>query len=242
MPTGVYVRGTRGPLSSETKAKISAANRGCKHSAESRAHMSLAHRGKRRPLSPETIAKISASNTGKIRSAEARAHLSASQTGKTLSFEHREKCAAALRGRSRPPFSEEWRRRIGQAGIGRIASAETRAKRSESLKRAWGEGRHSINKSYRYTSLAQRLRAILEGTLGISLEPEIRFGRFSADLYDRANHVAYEADGRYWHDRNEAAHPGYHAERDGYLRDRFGLPVIRYNELDIRAMEKRGVA
>jgi very-short-patch-repair endonuclease len=75
-----------------------------------------------------------------------------------------------------------------------------------------------------------------------SVVPEVRFGRFSVDLYDRANHVGYEADGRYWHQRNEAKHPGYHAQRDAYLLNRFGLRIVRFDEVDIRRMAQGRVA
>ncbi len=105
------------------------------------------------------------------------------------------------------------------------------------MSRAWEEGRRDVNRSYRYTSLAQALHAYLAST-GLTLKPEVRFGRFTVDLYDRVHHIAYEADGKYWHDKNEAARPGYHANRDAYLLERFGLSVVHFTESEIHAVAK----
>jgi len=70
MPTGVY---PRGPVSDETRRKISLANTGRKHTEETRRHMSESHKGYKfpehglakaievntgRPCSPETKKKI----------------------------------------------------------------------------------------------------------------------------------------------------------------------------------------
>lgn len=229
-------------MSEETKAKIGAANRGKKRSAEFRAQMSIARLGKRRGPRPEVGPAISAAKKGKPqtaahREANRRAHL-----GQIVTEKHRAKLSAALKGRKRPPFSDEWRKHIGNAGIGRVHSIETRAKRSASLRRAWEEGRHPVNKSYRYTSLAQQLHQALESQTGVTLEPEVRFGRFTVDLYDRENHVAYEADGTYWHQRNESKYPGYHQKRDEYLAERFGLTIRHYTEHDIAALRRKGAA
>lgn len=129
-----------------------------------------------------------------------------------------------------------------RAAKGKRDPIETRAKRSASLRRAWADGRHSVNVSYRYTSLAQALHVYLESTRAITLEPEVRFGRFTVDLYDRANHVAYEADGTYWHQKNEAARPGYHADRDAYLQREFSLSVIHYTDTEINTLTRGEVA
>lgn len=95
----------RGPrLSSETRAKISASNRGRKLvplSAEHRAKISAANRGKLR--SPEQRARISAARRGKPLSPQTRAKISAAAQGKSHSPEHREKIAAAARGRPWSP-------------------------------------------------------------------------------------------------------------------------------------------
>ena len=81
---------------------------GYKHSAESRANMSAAHKGV--PHSAETRAKMS-----KPKSAEHRAKISAGGKGKILSAEHRAKISTAL--------------------VGRKHSVEVRAKMSATIRR-----------------------------------------------------------------------------------------------------------
>jgi len=58
---------------------------------------------------------------------------------------------------------------------------------------------------------------------------EVPFGRYSVDLYYYRNHVAYEADGFYWHkDKTEQD-----AYRDQVLKEKYGLKVVRYSESKI---------
>ena len=104
--------------SSETRAKLSAANKGKKTSPETRAKLSAAMKGKKH--SPETIAKISAAkkgennpnygksphNKGKKTSPETRAKQSAAKKGKpshnkgkSPSLETKAKISAALKGK-----------------------------------------------------------------------------------------------------------------------------------------------
>lgn len=231
------------PLSEETKAKIGAANRGKVRTPEFRALMSAARLGvKRGPYTAAHGAAISAAKKGVPQTEAHREANRRARTGVRLSDETKERIGLSSRGKSRPPFSDEWRRRISEAQVGRKQSAESNEKRAASMRAQWLDGRRDVCKSFRYTSLAQALEACLVRDLGITLEPEVRFGRYSVDLYDRANHTAYEADGRYWHDRNEAARPGYHAERDGCLASEFGLKVVRYDEVQIRAMQREGRA
>lgn len=239
MPTGHY---PRKPMSAATKAKIGAANRGRVPSPEARAKMSAALVGKKRgPYSAAHCAAISAAKKGVPTSPEHRAALADALRGRKPGDHVFAASRAATKGRKRAPFSAEWRARIGAAQVGRTQTPESNQKRADSVRRAWAEGRKSPNTSYRYTSLARALHVYLEST-GLSLEPEVRFGRFTVDLYDRENHVAYEADGRYWHERNEARYPGYHARRDAYLIERFGLKVVHYTDDVIRDMAKRRVA
>jgi hypothetical protein len=67
MPSGVY---PRGPVSEETRRRISLKNTGRKHTAESRLHMSESHRGHKFPV--HGLAKAIAINTGKPCSPETR--------------------------------------------------------------------------------------------------------------------------------------------------------------------------
>ena len=98
----------RAPVSEETRAKLSEANRG-KH------------------LSGETRAKLSAANRGQHRSEETRAKLSeAAKNRAPVSEETRAKLSEAASHRS-----EEWRAKLSEANRGKHPSEETRAKMSE---------------------------------------------------------------------------------------------------------------
>lgn len=92
-------RRKRSPVSVETRAKISAANKGKsspKWTAERYEHM-------KRVL------------TGQKRTPEAYARMSAAQKGRTLSQEHRDKIADTLRGRKAPEHEKEKRREYFRA-------------------------------------------------------------------------------------------------------------------------------
>lgn len=110
-------------------------------------------------LSAESRAKISASLRGKPLSEETKAKISASLRGRTHSPEHIEKNRQVHIGHA---VSEETRAKIGLAGRGRVPSPETRAKRSESLKKAYREGRHPGTKG---RVLSAETRAKISATL-----------------------------------------------------------------------------
>jgi very-short-patch-repair endonuclease len=124
-------------------------------------------------------------------------------------------------------------------------SAEKKAERCEAVRIAWANGKLSVPYAHRNTTLAQALHQHLSAQ-SLTLECEVRFGRFTVDLYDREHHVGYEADGMYWHDRHEAKHPGYRTMRDEYLIVNHGLKVVHYTDKEISALtgwpKKLGVA
>ena len=72
--------------------------RGCHHSLETRAKLSVANKGKNKgkTLSIETRAKISVANKGKSFSPEHRDKMSVAKKGKSHSLEHHEKISEAL--------------------------------------------------------------------------------------------------------------------------------------------------
>lgn len=88
-------------LTSETRAKISAAKTGVKLSPEICAKFSVLRKGKKQ--SAETCAKRSAAMTGKKKSPEHRAKLSAANTGKNLSPEHCAAISAGSKGKKKSP-------------------------------------------------------------------------------------------------------------------------------------------
>jgi hypothetical protein len=103
----------KGPRSEETKKKISENRKGKMHSEESRL-------------------KMSQNRKGKIPGGDWRKNMSASRKGKKRSPEV---CAAISRGHMGHPgviFTDEARRKISEAGRGRVKSEETRRKLKES--------------------------------------------------------------------------------------------------------------
>lgn len=214
--------------SAETRANYSAARMGHSTSAEARAKMSVSHKGRShatwkspKPFTEQHRERLSKSHKGHVTSAETRAKLSAVRLGRPR---------PEMRGRKQSPETIAKR---SAAAIGRRPTPETRAKLSASAIRAREDGRQHIQKSHRYTKLAQALHRYLSSR-GFTVDPEVRFGRYTVDLYDREHHIAHEADGKFWHAKNEAKRPGYHAHRDEYLHARHGLPVMRYSDTEIR--------
>jgi very-short-patch-repair endonuclease len=135
------------------------------------------------------------------------------------------------------PMRPETRAKLSAAITGHHVSIETRQKLAASGRLAYEQGRSTLSvlPDRHYTKLAQALHMHLSEQ-GLTLEPEVKFGRFSVDLYDREHHIAYEADGAYWHDKHEARHPGYAAQRDDYLIRNFGLKVVHFSDKEISAL------
>lgn len=72
--------------------------------------------------------------SGYAHSEETRRQLSESHTGKKFSEEHRARIAAALRGKKRAPFSDEWKQKLVSALKSYEITPEVRAKLSEKSK------------------------------------------------------------------------------------------------------------
>jgi group I intron endonuclease len=101
---------TNGGHSEETKAKLSAINKGKTHSEEAKAKMSESQKG--RIHSEETRAKMGASRIGKALSEDHRAKMSKAHKGKVISEETREKLREARKGKT---LSEEHRAKLSAA-------------------------------------------------------------------------------------------------------------------------------
>lgn len=109
---GYRVFGRHPPL--EVRAKMSASQKGKKHSPETLAKLSLSHLG--HPVSAETRRKIGLGRRGKRHSVEAKARMSAASKGRSLSAEHKAAIVAANTGR---PCSPETRALISTAARNR---------------------------------------------------------------------------------------------------------------------------
>lgn len=133
----------RPPITDETRRKISEAKKGAKNprygvavSDETRKKMSEAHKGSRH--TEETKRRLSKINKGKRHTEETKQKLRKANLGKKLTEEHKRKIGEGNIGRV---VSEETRKIISDGKIGKKnpmfgkpVSAETRRKRSESLK------------------------------------------------------------------------------------------------------------
>lgn len=107
--------------SEETKAKMSASQKGRTKTEEEKLNISKGMTGKKRgPHSEETRRKISEGQKGQKRECH--------------SEETKAKMSAAQRGKTRPPFSEETRRKMSDARKGKTTSEETKQKLSLAMK------------------------------------------------------------------------------------------------------------
>ena len=219
-------------VSIETRAKIGAAHKGRVVSPEARANMSAAHIGNTH--SPESRVKIGAASKGRVFSLETRAKRSAALKGRVISPEWRAKISASLTGYRHTP---EARVNMSSSLVGRSVSLETR-KKIGAMKRT-----HIIERiGCRCGACAPpqsptRIEDILVDGL-LKEFPEVRreerFGLYRVDAYlPLPYHLAFEADGEYWH-RNSSKRD---AKRDAYLLREHGLPVVRLDEHDFMAME-----
>lgn len=122
----------------EGRANMSAAwkKRGLtKLQADHLADMSAANRGRKMPpMSDEQRAKISASLTGKKQSEQTRLKKSLATKGRKKSEEHKRKISEAHNGKKRPPFSDEWREKLGAVRRGKTHSDESKKRMSEAMK------------------------------------------------------------------------------------------------------------
>lgn len=137
----------------ETRAKISAGNKGKKMSPEAIERVAAANRG--RVPSAEHRAKISKAHKGRKFSDETRARMSLGQKGRKHTEESLKKISEASKRHKHSPDSiekirignlgknagkthtEEAKRKVSEFQKGRPKSAETKAKMAEAARRRW---------------------------------------------------------------------------------------------------------
>jgi len=123
-------------VSVETRAKLSEAAKGRRHTEDTLRKMSEAQRG--RTHTEETRAKLRAINTGRTASEETRRKMSETRRGRPgwiPNEEQRRRKSEIAKRRMGWQHSEETKQKIGDALRGRVISAETRQKMSETSKR-----------------------------------------------------------------------------------------------------------
>ena len=131
------------PMSEKTKTTLRKINLGRKHSEESKRKISEKKKGKPGKrgylLSEERKRRLRETNLGKKASEETKCKMSASQKGlkrPPRSEEHCRKLSEAHKGKK---MSEQMKAKVSALHKGRKDSAETRAKRSASMKRLYLE-------------------------------------------------------------------------------------------------------
>lgn len=218
--------------SAESRAKISAANKGKshpghKHSAESRAKISSALRGRPSPLrgrkrDPQIVEKTASKLRGR----------SNSLLGRPKSAEHRANISKGLMGRPGPHYSHtpEAKAKISMSamgnkrGLGRRDSPEVKAKRAESVARFFDQWPRPI------TSLERAMYHLLREA-GFSFVCQKHVGSRIVDAYVPSHNLAFEADGAYWHND-----PEKEIERDEYLLSKGILAVIHLSEQELQCL------
>lgn len=116
----------------------------------------------------------------------------------------------------------------GKGNKGKKRTPEMNEKRAELTAQMHEEGRFPTA----FTKIELALAEFLIDS-GYDLIPQVQFGRYPVDLYEPNYHLAFEADGRYFHDRKEFFSPGYFKQRDEYLLSKYNLTTIRFSEAEI---------
>lgn len=140
--------GSRGwVMSNESRAKMSQAQKGRKHTAEARANMSKAQSGRKcAPLSEAHKAKIALARKGQVHSPEAIQKMREARKGQVPSQETREKARAATLGKV---WTAEERAKLSVVRRGRKQSPEHIANRVLARKRnATAESKHLYRSSH----------------------------------------------------------------------------------------------
>ena len=189
----------------------------------------------------EGVARSAAAHVGVPLSDEHKSKLSAKKIGVPLTDEHKAKIKAVTIGHE---VSAEARAKIGASSRGRSMSLEARAKISRGRRDHLTKdpngcrcGPHLWETGQRQTQIERILCEML-----LSEFPEVRseekFGAYRVDAYlPPPYHLAFEADGKYWHDKHEQEDPGCYSRRDEYLMENFDLPVIRLGEEELIGMK-----
>lgn len=186
---------------------MSAAQKGKKRTPEQRANTSIALKG--RKLSPESIEKIRLGNLGKVMSLESRQKMSLARKGRSFSLEHCRRISVALKGKAKSlqHYRSRWTPEAN----------EQQGRMMAEFFQSWPRPR---------TVLERALYRLLE-VAGLDYIPEKRFGRYIVDAYLPTEHIAFEADGVFWHQNKEREQ-----KRDGYL-SHFILAVVHLDDNDL---------
>lgn len=185
---------------------------------DARAKIATAHRGTRHTFSPDGRERHLAMLKRRNDSAETRAKKGAYQRGKPPSpraleaLKRRNSGNTFALGLKRP---QAWK----DQQAGRIAT------------------RLASGRMPRAATAIERILTVFLVNAGFRVEPQRQFGRAVVDAYLPEYHLAFEADGVYWHNLPNRAEMD--ARRDARLLTDFGLPVVRLTEAELHAIDRQ---
>lgn len=92
------------------------------------------------------------------------------------------------------------------------------------------------------TSLTRPHRILIRICEGLGLEwkDEVKFGRYSLDVYIPSLKLCIECDGLYWHTLKGV--PEKDKKRDKYLKDKFGITTLRITDEELNTDKKQVIA
>ena len=232
-------------VSPEARAKMSAAKLGRAWSPEHRAKLSASHKASplvqahlaflaNRPVSSETRVKLSASHKRSLLVQAHMAELHAAQRGGKHSLERRLKSAAGNFGSKRSAESRAKMSAAKRGKPGHVSLPATNAKISAALKvSSRAHAQRARISTIRPTSLELQLRNALNAAgVEFVFQFPVPGTSYVADFYLPRTNTILEADGGYWHSRPKSVL--HDAKRDAVLA-RFGYRVVRLGEKQIRA-------
>jgi len=199
--------------------------KGVPKSAEHRLNIGLASRGRQARLghtnSTEHRARISAAKKGIATTSPEQCRIN--RLGKKMTEEQKARISAGLK-------SSEKRKQFNLARRGQKLSVARKEQIGQSARahceqilpecRCYGHKRVEYKGSFTYIEDILVNKVLAEFPI---VRRQEKFGRKSVDAYlPPPYHLAFEADGEYWHDEKRDA------KRDRELLERFGLPVIRF--------------
>lgn len=195
-------------------------------------------RNKDRIWTPEMRARVAASvsTAAKINpdSGETRYKKGSGSRGKKFSEEHRRKIGQARIGRPRPDFIQNIYKGPKTLAMRQKQSATWQAKSHEQVLLESQPGRDKIAEMYRLrkpTSLETAVMAILD-SLGVKYEHNFKIGPYFVDIFIVSHNLVIECDGEYWH--NLPGRAGIDKRRDTIL-SKMGYKIIRIPEIDIKS-------
>jgi hypothetical protein len=160
------VESRNNPKPKTQRISRSQAHLGLRHSDETKKKISASLSGKKRkPLTESHKKAISYAGLGRKRSPEAIAKTVAFHTGRKRSLETRKKLSE--KAKLRPPISDQERKKRSERMKGRKRSKEELLKASISIKKAYREGRKSVERTCGVTGYYKSLR--------FSSTPELAF-------------------------------------------------------------------